>query len=133
RPQGSAGRDADDPEGVVPRGGDTRDDRAVAVDVGPPTRDAAVDTADDVEVGLVGLDAGVEDRDVDVHRAAPVTRSRAALVGRDAANPAGRHLADRADPARVRGAMELFVGHDGGDVRVAAQGVDAVEWNGRAV
>ena len=129
RPQPGAGGDADDAAAVVFGGGDAGDVGAVAVEVGERAAPGdAVDPADDVEVAVFGVDAGVDDGDVHVDVATSVPGRGGALVGADPIDARRQRLGGDRDPTVRHDRGDAGVGSDVGGLRrrhprrVATQG-----------
>ena len=118
-PQPHAGRDAHDADPVVQRADRARDVRPVAVAVAPggPGGRGAVVAADDVEVGVGLVDAGVEDRDVRVHALVDAVDLRGRVAGRvHAPDAAGDRLLLGADDAVLGDERDVRVGLDLGEL-----------------
>src|SRR5690606_25673784 len=80
------------------------DVRPVAVAVGVGVAGRAVDTADDVQVRVSGVDAGVDDGHVDVDRAAAIAGQCRARVRPDPLDARGDALGWRRTPAATAAA-----------------------------
>src|SRR4029079_16229145 len=110
RPQPYAGGDDNDTPAVVVGADDAGDVRAVTVAVIPPdtVRRSAVVPTHDVEVGVVALDAGVDDGNVGFALATVALDVRDRVVRGAHPLDAGRHLGRRQ--------LDLRLGQPGADL-----------------